>query len=222
METTHRWASRCKRRWLELQSSRPESAQQALFGIVQGGAYPDLRRASAEAIAGLDLPGVAVGGESVGYDPTLTESVLDWIADLLPFDRPRYAMGVGDPLSFFTAVERGIDMFDSVLPTRLARNGTLLTSRGRLRLMSSAYADDDRPPDAECDCPTCAMTSRSLLRALFRARALLAYRLATIHNVRFCLRLAHLIRESILAGTFSALHNTWADRLREDRAEASP
>jgi queuine tRNA-ribosyltransferase len=205
MERTHRWAERCRRSWRELEAGKLDRPPQALFGIAQGGAYRDLRRASAEFAAGLDLPGIAIGGESIGYSKPLTRDILDWVSDLLPEGRPRYAMGVGEPDDFFAVVERGIDMFDSVLPTRMARNGTLLTARGRLRVVNAEHRADPRPPEPGCDCYTCQRFSRAYLRHLFKAEALLAYRLATLHNLRFCLRLVGQIREAILTGAFAEL-----------------
>ena len=210
MERTHRWAERCRARWQELELAKTDRPPQALFGIVQGGAFRDLRRASAEYIAGLGLPGIAIGGESIGYSKPLTRQILDWIVDLLPADRPRYAMGVGDPEDFFAIVERGIDMFDSVLPTRMARNGTLLTNYGRLKVINAEFADDTRPPEPTCDCYTCRRFSRGYLRALFKDRALLAYRLATIHNIRYCLRLTERIRAAIGAGELAELREEYA------------
>lgn len=207
MEITHRWAERCKRRWLELEVAKTDRPPQALFGIVQGGAHRDLRRASAELISGLDLPGIAIGGESIGYSKALTRDILEWIADLLPFDRPRYAMGVGEPADFFAIVERGIDMFDSVLPTRMARNGTLMTAHGRLRVINAEFATDPRPIEPDCDCATCASFSRGYIRHLFKSEALLAYRLATVHNLRFCLRLVERIRASIVDGSFTTFRD---------------
>jgi queuine tRNA-ribosyltransferase len=220
MEATHRWAERCRARWRQLEAAKRErppqvplqAAPQALFGIVQGGPFEDLRRESARAIAALDLPGIAVGGESIGYSKALTRQILDWLTDLLPADRPRYAMGVGDPSDFFAVVERGIDMFDSVLPTRMARNGTLLTADGRLRVVNAEFAADARPPEPGCDCYTCQRYSRGYLRHLFKSEVLLAYRLATLHNLRFCLRTVDLIRESIRSGAFSAYRDEFLAR----------
>ncbi len=201
-ERTHRWARRCRNRWMDNQSRR--ATPQALFGIVQGGHHRDLRRWSAETILSLDLPGIAVGGESIGYSKEKTAEALDWIADLLPTDRPRYAMGVGDPVDFLTVVERGIDMFDSVYPTRLARNGALLHPLGRMRIGSTAYRSDERPVDAACRCLTCRKFSRAYLHHLFRSRELLGHRLATIHNLTYCLDLMADLRQALLDGAFDS------------------
>lgn len=202
-ERTHRWARRCKSRWLELQSAA--RSPQALFGIVQGGNDRDLRRWSAEEIVGLGLPGVAVGGESIGYSKEQTAQILDWLGDLLPEDRPRYAMGVGDPVDFWTVVERGIDVFDSVLPTRLARNGTLFTRSGRLKILNAAFRDDPGPVDSGCRCLTCQSFSRAYLHFLLRAGEVLGHRLATLHNLTYCLDLTAEMRSALRAGTFRQL-----------------
>jgi queuine tRNA-ribosyltransferase len=215
MERTHRWAERCRARWREMETEKQRTTgrpPQALFGIVQGGTFRDLRRASAEVVVGLDLPGVAIGGESIGYSKPLTRAILEWIGDLLPADRPRYAMGVGDPDDFFAIVERGVDMFDCVLPTRMARNGTLLTRDGRLRVVNAEYASDARPIEPGCDCYTCARFSRGYLRHLLKSESLLAYRLATLHNVRFCLRLVEEIRAAIIGGQFAEMRDEFMAR----------
>ena len=216
-DRTYRWACRCRNRWLETQ--KPGKNQQALFGIIQGGNSYDARRASASQIASLDLPGVAVGGESIGYSKRQTGAILDWIADLLPDDRPRYAMGVGDPSDFGPVVERGVDLFDSVLPTRLARNGALFTREGRLRITSASCREDERPIDAECRCQTCRGYTRAYLHHLFRADELLGHRLATIHNLTFCLEVAAELRDSLRQGTFGRLRSQWATWGLEDTSK---
>jgi len=198
---THRWAARCRERWQERQGEG--RSPQALFGIIQGSGFRDLRRWSAETIAGLDLPGIAIGGESIGYSKDDTALILDWIADLLPDDRPRYAMGVGDPVDFLTVVERGVDLFDSVYPTRLARNGALLVPSGRLRITAPQYRSDEGPISEGCRCLTCRQFSRAYVHHLFRARELLAYRLATLHNLTYCLDLTTSIRQAIQDGRFA-------------------
>jgi queuine tRNA-ribosyltransferase len=204
---THQWARRCRDRWLERQQDSP--VPQALFGIVQGGDFRDLRRWSTETIAALDLPGIAIGGQSIGYSKTKTAETLEWIEDLLPTDRPRYAMGIGDPLDFLIVIERGIDLFDSVYPTRLARNGALLTSEGRLRITAVAYRSDERPVDAACQCTTCRTVSRAYLHHLFRSGELAGHRLATIHNLAYCLKIVARIREAIRVGRLEDLRARW-------------
>lgn len=206
-DRTHRWLARCVERWRENQGTG--RSPQALFGIIQGGAHRDLRRWSAETVAAFNLPGIAIGGESIGYSKEQTISILDWLADLLPEDRPRYAMGVGDPNDFGFVVERGVDLFDSVLPTRLARNGALLTREGRLRIVAPGYRDDDGPIDPHCRCQTCRSFSRAYLHHLLRAGELLGHRLATLHNLTYCLDLTASMRESIREGTFGTFRERW-------------
>ena len=198
MARTHRWAER------SLAARGPPS--QAVFGIVQGGVDPDLRRASVEAIGGLPFDGIAVGGLSVGESKAEMAATLDVVTDALGDDpRPRYLMGVGSPVDFFTAVERGIDLFDCVLPTRVARTGQVWTDAGRLNLRNAAFQDDPGPIDAACGCEACRNHSRAYLAHLFRARELLAYRLATLHNVTWTLDLMRRLRASLADGTFGVL-----------------
>jgi queuine tRNA-ribosyltransferase len=206
-ERTHRWAKRCRERWLERQAERRSShaSPQALFGIVQGGNDRDLRRWSLETILALDLPGVAVGGESIGYSKEKTADILDWLGDILPDDRPCYAMGVGDPTDFAVVVERGIDLFDSVYPTRLARNGALLHRGGRLRILAAEFRSDERPVDSDCRCFTCRTFTRAYLHHLFRSRELLGHRLATLHNLSFCHDVVAELRTALVDGTFDQL-----------------
>ncbi|HLH75051.1 MAG TPA: tRNA guanosine(34) transglycosylase Tgt [Chloroflexota bacterium] len=198
---THRWAARCRERWWQRQGEG--RLPQALFGIIQGGSFRDLRRWSAETIAALDLPGIAIGGEAIGYSKNDTAQILDWLADVLPVERPRYAMGVGDPVDFLTVVERGVDLFDSVYPTRLARNGGLLVPGGRLRITAPRFRADEGPITAGCRCLTCQCFSRAYLHHLFRARELLAYRLATLHNLTYCLDLTAAMRQALQEGRFA-------------------
>lgn len=199
-ERTHRWARRCRDRWVERQPSHGYS--QALFGIVQGGNYRDLRRWSTETILSLDLPGIAIGGESIGFSRENTTNTLDWIGDLLPDDRPRYAMGVGNPDDFLAVIERGVDLFDSVFPTRLARNGALLHHGGRIRILAAEFKNDEKPIDTDCRCLTCRQFTRAYLHHLFKSRELLGHRLATIHNLTFCLDLVSAMRAALADGRF--------------------
>ncbi|MGI8916214.1 MAG: tRNA guanosine(34) transglycosylase Tgt [Chloroflexota bacterium] len=214
MERTHAWLRRCRERWQELEAAKHGAAPQALVGIVQGGNSRRLREESAAFVASLGLPGIAIGGESIGYSRPMTAAILDWVAAYLPDDRPHYAMGIGEPEDFFAVVRRGIDMFDSVLPTRMARNGTLLTAQGRLRLLSSQYADDQTAPDPHCRCYTCRTVSRAYLRYLFKAEELLAPVLATLHNVTFCLDLMRRMRQAISEGRFPTFEQTFLARYR--------
>jgi queuine tRNA-ribosyltransferase len=198
MERTHRWAERC----LVAHGRR----DQALFGIVQGGVDPDLRRQSAATIAGLAFDGIAIGGLSVGESKPQMAAALNVVAEALADDpRARYLMGVGSPADFFVAVERGIDLFDSVLPTRVARNGQLWTSVGRLNLRNARYLDDPDPPDPDCACETCRNHSRAYLAHLFRAEELLAYRLSSLHNVTYTQDLMRRIRRALDDGSFGTL-----------------
>ncbi len=210
-DRTHRWARRCLGRWRSLQDAgRPP---QALFGIVQGGNHRHLRRWSAEVVASLDLPGIAIGGESIGFSKEQTANILEWIADVLPTDRPRYAMGVGDPDDFATVVERGVDLFDSVLPTRLARNGALLTRNGRLRIGAAAFQADDGPVDPTCRCETCRGFSRAYLHHLYRSRELLGHRLGTIHNLTYCLDVTREMRDALREGTYGRHRSRWTSQV---------
>lgn len=195
LERTHRWAQRC----LNARTRK----DQALFGIVQGGMFPELRRESASFLASLDFPGYAVGGLSVGEPKELTASILEETTPFLPEGKPRYLMGVGSPEDLFECVARGIDMFDCVLPTRVARNGALFTRYGRRNIRNASFKALDEPIDASCDCYTCRTFTAAYVHHLFHSEELLAYRLASIHNLRFLIRLMEDIRQSILAGTFS-------------------
>jgi queuine tRNA-ribosyltransferase len=198
MERTHRWAARSL--------ATGEVGDQAIFGIVQGGTDATLRRESVAVIAGLPFDGIAIGGLSVGESKADMATTLDVVADALGDDqRPRYLMGVGSPVDFFTAVERGIDMFDCVLPTRVARTGQVWTDAGRLNLRNSAFQDDPGPIDPVCGCEACRGFSRAYIAHLFRARELLAYRLATLHNVTWTLELLRRLRGSLADGTFADL-----------------
>ncbi|MDQ2689743.1 MAG: tRNA guanosine(34) transglycosylase Tgt [Chloroflexota bacterium] len=200
MERTHRWAARSL-------AARGRS-DQAVFGIVQGGVDPSLRRESVAAIASLPFDGVAVGGLSVGESKAEMAATLDVVAEALGADpRPRYLMGVGSPVDFFTAVERGVDLFDCVLPTRVARTGQVWTDAGRLNLRNAAFMDDAAPIDESCACEACRNHSRAYLAHLFRARELLAYRLASIHNVTWTLELLQRLRASLADGSFGGLRD---------------
>ena len=194
---THSWAERCLRA-----HTRPD---QALFGIVQGGVFADLRSESVRFLTSLGFPGYAVGGLSVGETKAQTWATLDVTVPLLPPDKPRYLMGVGSPEDLFEGVERGIDIFDCALPTRLARNGALFTSRERVNIRKAEFAEDPRPLEEGCTCYTCQHFSRAYLHHLFKAGEMLGLRLNTIHNVHFLLDVMRRIRVSILAGEFSAL-----------------
>jgi len=198
MRRTHRWAERCI-----AAHTRPD---QALFGIVQGGVDAGLRRESVASVAALPFDGIAIGGLSVGETKHQMATTLDVVAEALGDDpRVRYLMGVGSPPDFFTAIERGIDLFDCVLPTRVARNGQLWTSLGRLNLRNARFLDDPDPPDSECGCATCRNHSRAYLAHLFRAEELLAYRLSSLHNVTYTQDLMRRIRSALADGAYGTL-----------------
>lgn len=196
MDRTHRWAERC----LQAKSR----ADQALFGIVQGGVFPDLRAASAEFIASLPFPGLAIGGLSVGETKDEMHAMLDVVTPLLPEDKPRYLMGVGTPEDLIEGIRRGIDIFDCVLPTRLARHHAAFSPEGRLNLMNAAFSRDDRPIDGACTCYTCRTFTRAYLRHLIAAGELLAGTLLSIHNLHALVQLVKDLRASILDSSFES------------------
>lgn len=187
---TTRWAKRCK-------DFHENVDKQALFGIVQGGMYKDLREKSAKELIDLDFHGYAIGGLSVGEPAEVMYDILESTAPLLPKDKPRYLMGVGSPDYLFEAVIRGVDMADCVLPTRIARNGTVLTSHGKLVIRNAKYTRDFGKLDSECDCYTCRNYSRAYIRHLFNVNEILGARLTTIHNLYFLIKLMENIRKAI-------------------------
>ncbi len=189
---THAWAERC----LQAKSR----SDQALFGIVQGGVFPDLRQSSAEFIAALNFPGNAVGGLSVGESKDEMHAMLDVVLPILPEDKPRYLMGVGTPEDLLDGVLRGVDIFDCVLPTRLARHNAALTHTGRINLVNAAYARDPLPIDPACACYTCQHYSRAYLRHLIAAREMLSATLLSIHNLYTLVKLMSDTRQAILEG----------------------
>ena len=190
LERTTRWLQRCK-------SSHRYPDRQALFGIVQGGMYKDLREQSAKEITSIDLPGYAIGGLSVGEPKDMMYEVLDYTVPLLPEDKPRYLMGVGSPDDLLEGVLRGIDMFDCVLPTRIARNGTAMTSQGKVVVRNASYSEDFTSLDPECDCYTCRNYTKAYLRHLIKCNEILGARLLTIHNLHFLLKLMENVRNAI-------------------------
>jgi queuine tRNA-ribosyltransferase len=207
MQRSVRWAARCRRRLEALRStSQPDviisNAGQAQFGIVQGGAFRDLRCESADATQAIGFEGYAIGGLSVGEPVETMYDIVSETAARLPTTQPRYLMGAGTPEDLVECVSRGIDMFDCVLPTRNARNGQLFTSQGRLNIRNARYADDDEPPDPDCRCYTCRRHSRAYLRHLHLAGEMTAAALNTLHNLSFYLDTMRRIREAIMFGTF--------------------
>ncbi len=196
MQRTHAWAERCI-----AAKTRPD---QALFGIVQGGVFPDLRRQSAEFIASLGFPGHAIGGLSVGETKPEMNAMIEVVNQVLPADKPRYLMGVGSPEDLINGIQRGIDIFDCVLPTRLARHQAAMTRTGRLNMMNAVYARDQRPIVEDCGCYTCRHFTRAYLRHLIIAKEMLASTLISIHNIYTLLQIVKDARQAILDGTFDA------------------
>jgi len=186
--------------WARRQAAAQRAPGQLLFGIAQGGVDPELRRRSVEEIVDVGFDGHALGGLSVGESRDLMLEAVADAAPLLPADRPRYFMGIGDPLGILDVIERGIDMFDCVLPTRLGRTGSALTSEGRLNLKNARHARDPRPLDDDCDCPACTRFSRAYLRHLVTQQEILGLRLLTLHNLRFLFRLTAGARAAIESG----------------------
>ncbi|MDO5144429.1 MAG: tRNA guanosine(34) transglycosylase Tgt [bacterium] len=194
MERTHRWAERCK--------THHTREDQGLFGIVQGAFYKDLRVESAKALAAMDFPGYGIGGLSVGEPKPVMYEMLDEIRPYMPENKPRYLMGVGTPDCLIEGVLRGIDMFDCVLATRIARNGTVLTSKGRVVVKNGQFAHDFGPIDEQCDCYACRHYSRAYVRHLFKAGEITAGRLASIHNLRFLIHMMEEMRQAIAEDRF--------------------
>ena len=213
MQRTHRWAARCR-----AAQSAPD--RQALFGIVQGGVFPHLRRASVDYITSLDFEGYAIGGLAVGESKAQMYEVVGQVTSMLPEDRPRYLMGVGSPEDLVEAVGRGVDIFDCVLPTRTARNGGLFTSNGRININRSRYRLDPNPVETGCDCYTCANFTAAYLRHLFKSGELLGQRLASLHNLRFVVRLMEGLRSAIQAGTYEAFRADFMSHYRPTNEEA--
>jgi queuine tRNA-ribosyltransferase len=201
MERTHHWAERCL--------SAKTRSDQALFGIIQGGINPDLRTESTKFIASLPFPGIAIGGLSVGETKDEMHTMLDLVLQSVPESKPRYLMGVGTPEDLINAIALGVDIFDCVLPTRLARHNAAFSSEGRLNLMNAAFARDPRPIDETCDCYTCRTFTRAYLRHLVVAKELLVGTLLSIHNLHALIQLVKNIRVSILDGTFESKVPGW-------------
>ncbi len=203
MERTHAWAKRSLA--AHNKSASQHGYPQHLFGIIQGAGFEDLRKESAQFITSLPFDGIAIGGESIGFNMEKTREILEWLAPLLPKNKPRYAMGVGyQPQDMYDVVARGVDMFDCVSPTRMARNGTVFLPGGSIHITNAEYKEDARPIDPACTCHTCKNYSRAYLNHLFKAQELSAYRLATIHNVHHFLTYMRAMREAILEDRFAA------------------
>ena len=189
-----------------------ENSEQLLFGIVQGGMFKDLRSKSVEFLTSLDFPGYAIGGLSVGESKEQLYSLTQDTVSMLPLNSPRYLMGVGSPEDLVESVASGVDMFDCVLPTRIARNGAFFSLDGRKNIFNSKFKSLDSPIEEKCDCYTCQTFSASYVHHLFKAKELLAYRLGSIHNLRFLVRLMEKIRNSIEIGKFQTFRKEFHER----------
>ena len=205
LERTHRWAHRCL---------DAHATEQQLFAIVQGGFSPPMRRESATTLAGMDFPGYAIGGLSLGEPKEMMWEMTAEVTACLPQNKPRYLMGVGSPEDFVQAVSLGVDMMDCVLPTRVARNGAIFTTDGRINISNAVYRTKETPIEGNCDCYTCRNFSAAYVCHLFRAQELLAYRLATVHNLRFMSRLASRTRQAIIDGSFTAFKQDFLARYK--------
>lgn len=210
VERTARWAERCMRTW-------DQSDRQALFGIVQGGVFDDLRQQSAHHLIAMDLPGYAVGGLAVGETKDEMHHVLEVVNPLLPADKPRYLMGVGTVPDLLNGVARGIDFFDCVLPTRLARHGVAMTRRGNFNMRKAIFRKQQVPLDDACNCYTCSTFTRGYIHHLVKAKEMLSSTLLSMHNVKVLLDLAQDMRQSILAGTFEQLMTSILQDFTEKR-----
>lgn len=208
LERTTRWLKRCKER-------HENTSEQSLFGIMQGGMYKDLRYQSAMEITDLDLPGYAIGGLSVGEPKELMLDILDDCVDYLPDDKPRYLMGVGTPDYLFEGVERGIDMFDCVLPTRLARHGVAMTSHGNINIKNAEFTRDFSPLDDECDCYTCRNYSKAYIRHLFKSNEIMSSMLLSEHNLHFLVSMMQKIRKSIEEDRFTEYKKEFYEKYGE-------
>ncbi len=213
---TFRWLERCKRELDRLNGLEGTvNPHQVLFGINQGGTYPDLRVAHMQQIATLDLAGYAIGGLAVGEPTEVMYEIIEAVEPHMPKDRPRYLMGVGTPSNIIEAVARGVDFFDCVLPARNARHARLFTWDGAINLKNAKYERDESPIDLQCDCPVCRRYSKAYLHHLFKAGEILAMRLSVMHNLYFYNQLMQRIREALDAGTFSQFRATYSERLAQ-------
>jgi queuine tRNA-ribosyltransferase len=209
LELTTRWAKLCKDYLLTRTDAQPNAALPSLFGIIQGGMYKDLRTQSLDQLVEIGFDGYAAGGMSVGEPKEEMYDIIQHVAPQMPEDRPRYLMGVGDLRDCLVAVEHGFDMFDCVMPTRNARNGTLFTSRGRINIKRSEFKADPSPLDPDCSCYTCRNYSKAYLRHLFMAQEILSMRLNTLHNLHFYLDFFDKMRRAIEENRFDSFKKEW-------------
>ncbi|MDO8430532.1 MAG: tRNA guanosine(34) transglycosylase Tgt [Candidatus Taylorbacteria bacterium] len=203
MDRTHRWAKRC------LDYHKAQNTNQSLFGIVQGGRYKDLREESARIIGGMDFDGFGIGGS---FDKEDIYNAVGWVNDILPKGKPRHLLGIGEPIDLFGGIENGIDTFDCVTPTRIARNGSLYTRNGRINILNAQFVNDFGKVDSECACYTCTNYTRAYLSHLFRAKEMLAATLSSIHNLYFIVNLVKEIRQSMVEGRFEEFKKEWLGR----------
>ena len=208
------WAKRSKEHFLK--TSAFYDYRQFQFGIVQGGIYPDLRRESINGLLDLDFDGFAIGGLAVGETQAVRNEITRFCTDLLPQNKPRYLMGVGMPEDILDAIDRGVDMFDCVIPTRNARNGTVFTSRGKLVIRNSKYKQDFKPLDETCDCYACSNFSRAYIRHLFNVNEVLGLRLATVHNIHFYMKIVKEARKSIVDKNYLEWKNSFLNAFRTE------
>lgn len=207
LDLTTRWAERSRQAWMDRTGLDRSAVGNTLFGIVQGGMFSDLRQKAVELLLGIDFPGYAIGGLSVGEPKNLMLEMADYTLSLLPNNRPRYVMGVGTPEDLVEMVAMGADMFDCVMPTRNARNGQLFTSSGALNIANARFRDDTAPVDPSCTCYTCRNYSRAYLRHLYKSRELLAYRLNTLHNIHYYTSLVSTMRRAIQSDEWDDFRN---------------
>lgn len=215
-ERTYRWLERCKAE-LDRLNQLPDTVNpgQVLFGINQGGTYPDLRIWHMQEIAKLDLPGYAIGGLAVGESTEVMYEIIDAVEPYMPKDKPRYLMGVGTPSNIIEAVARGVDFFDCVMPARNARHGRLFTWRGAINMKNAKYERDETPIDPQCDCPVCRRYSKAYIRHLFKAEEMLAMRLCVMHNLYFYNKLAERIRQALDEGAFEEFRAEYSEKLNQ-------
>ena len=209
LERTHRWALRSIKEFRRLQDDNPNRPYQALFGVLQGANYEDLRRQTAKYLGGLDFDGFGIGG---ALEKSTMGEIVRWCTEELPYDKPKHLLGISEPDDIFAAIEQGIDTFDCVSPTRVARNGAAYTLDGRFNIKSAKYFEDFGPLDPNCDCYTCQNYTRAYINHLFKAREILSATLVSYHNERFIIKLVDDIRKSIEDGSFDELRNKWLAR----------
>lgn len=206
MERTHAWAKRCIDEHQSLQAAHPERPYQALFGVLQGAQYEDLRREAGKFMGSLPFDGFGIGG---AFEKADLGTILSWVHEELPENKPKHLLGISEPDDIFAAIEQGIDTFDCVSPTRVGRNGALYTPTGRINILNRQYSRDFSPIDETCDCYTCQHYTKAYIRHLFKAHELFAFTLASIHNERFIIRLVDSIQQSIIDGTFMDFQKRW-------------